>query len=192
MTIDSELTQPTVADRKPKAVALEAGQDYHWCACGRSRNQPFCDGSHRTTAFKPLAFTAEENGEVNLCMCKRTGNAPYCDGSHARLGSEEGDVPPPVGSGDRPPEAVPTPEEPTLKYIHDLARDGLSKTGHHGEMGAMGVPRAALPQWDDIQILAAQLATKPLMDDTAVGTELVIGPNAKKPLHLRFPFLCPI
>ncbi|MHA1154075.1 MAG: glutamate synthase-related protein [Alphaproteobacteria bacterium] len=182
------MTQPAVADRKPKTVTLEAGQDYNWCACGLSRSQPFCDGSHRTTSFKPLAFTAEENGEAHLCMCKRTGHAPYCDGSHAKLGSEEGAVPePPVASGNLPPVAVPTPEEPTLKYIHDLARDGLSKTGHHGEMGAMGVPRVTLPQWDDIQILAAQLATKPLMEDAAVGTDLVIGPNAKTPLQLKIP-----
>ena len=51
----------------------------------------------------------------------------------------------------------------------------------------MGVPRAALPQWDDIQILAAQLATKPLMENAEVGTGLVIGPNARKPLHLKIP-----
>ena len=71
--------------------------------------------------------------------------------------------------------------------IHDLARDGLSKTGHHGEMASMGVPRTTLPAWDDIQIMAAQLARRPLTDDTAVSTELVIGPNAKKPLVLSMP-----
>lgn len=71
--------------------------------------------------------------------------------------------------------------------IHALARDGLSKVGHHGEMGAMGVPRMDLPRWDDIQILPAQFARKPLMDDTGVGTELVIRPSAKKPLVLKIP-----
>jgi CDGSH-type Zn-finger protein len=187
---DERKSHPTVADTKPKAVMLEAGQEYPWCACGQSQNQPFCDGSHLTTPFKPLPFVAKESGEAHLCMCKRTGNPPYCDGSHTKLGSEQGaDPAPSVASADRPPAAAATPEEPTLEYIHDLARDGLSKTGHHGEMGAMGVPRGALPRWDDIQILAAQFATKPLMEDAAVGTGLVIGPNAKKPLHLKIPLL---
>jgi glutamate synthase domain-containing protein 2/rubrerythrin len=89
------------------------------------------------------------------------------------------------------PESAPvaknTSLEPTLEFIHSLARDGLEKTGHHGPMGAMGVPRPTLPQWDDIQILPAQLATKPLAEDVEVGTELVIGPNARKPLRLAIP-----
>ncbi len=117
-------------------------------------------------------------------MCKRTGNPPYCDGTHARLGKD--DQPPPATKGGRPAVA-PTPEEPTVKFIHDLARDGLTKTGHHGEMGAMGVPRGSLPLWDDIQLLAAKFAKKPLMEEIDVGTELLIGPNAKKPLTLKVP-----
>ena len=74
--------------------------------------------------------------------------------------------------------AQPTPEEPTVVYIHDLAENGLSKVGHHGPMGSMGVPRNELPQWDDIQLLVAQFASKPLMETDPVATELVIGPNA--------------
>ncbi|MDH4008579.1 MAG: FMN-binding glutamate synthase family protein, partial [Desulfuromonadales bacterium] len=66
-------------------------------------------------------------------------------------------------------------------------RDGLSKMGHHGPMTSMGVPRYKLPLWDDIQIMTAQLATKPLLEDVAVSSELVIGPNAKKPLKLNIP-----
>jgi glutamate synthase domain-containing protein 2 len=85
------------------------------------------------------------------------------------------------------PSAQATAEEPTVELIHALARDGLEKTGHHGPLAAMGVPRAALPHWDDIQLLAAQLATKPLLEDADVGTELVVGPNAKKPLRLEMP-----
>ncbi|MDP6954045.1 MAG: glutamate synthase-related protein, partial [Alphaproteobacteria bacterium] len=174
---------PRIAARPPAKVALEAGETYTWCRCGRSQSQPFCDGSHRGTSFTPLAFTADESGDAFLCQCKRTGNAPYCDGTHARL-SEDGTAPP---QSDGPPAAVPTPEEPTVKAIHDLARDGLSKLGHHGEMGAMGVPRPLLPDWNDIQILPAQFARKPLMEDVDVGTELVIGPEAKKPLVLEMP-----
>ena len=90
-------------------------------------------------------------------------------------------------SADTLPTAEPTPEEPTVKIIHDLARDGLTKVGHHGTMGSMGVPRAELPQWSDIQMLAAQFATKPLMEDVPVKSQLVIGPKAKKPLKLDIP-----
>ncbi|MFB1025631.1 MAG: glutamate synthase-related protein, partial [Octadecabacter sp.] len=85
------------------------------------------------------------------------------------------------------PTATPTPEEPTVARIHALAKDGLSKLGHHGEMGAMGVPRKDLPHWDDIQILPAQMARKPLLDDVPVTTSVTIGPRAAKPLQLDIP-----
>ena len=80
-----------------------------------------------------------------------------------------------------------TPEEPYNGLIQKYARDGLSKTGHHGQVEAMGVPRTQLPDWDDIQILTGQLHRPPLLDDDAVGTEVVIGPNAQKPLTLKIP-----
>ena len=80
-----------------------------------------------------------------------------------------------------------TPQEPFNSYIQTLAKDGLSKLGHHGVMAAMGVPLTELPRWDDINIVTAQLARRPLMDDDPVGTKLVIGPNAKKPLTLDIP-----
>jgi len=80
-----------------------------------------------------------------------------------------------------------SPHEPHTKYIHKLAADGLSKTGHHGPLGAMGVPRGDLPSWDDIQIVTAQLAVPPLLDDEPVDTTLVIGPRAEKPLVLEIP-----
>ena len=77
--------------------------------------------------------------------------------------------------------------EPTLELIHALAREGLEGFGHHGPMGAMGVPWPTLPQWNDIQFLPAQLARKPLAENIEVGSELVIGPNARKPLRLKMP-----
>jgi methylamine---glutamate N-methyltransferase subunit C len=80
-----------------------------------------------------------------------------------------------------------TPAEPHNKHIQELARNGLVSLGHHGEVSAMGVVRQELPSWDDIQILTAQLRTKPLLDDAVVETRLVIGPNAKKPLELAIP-----
>ncbi|GAB4278515.1 MAG: glutamate synthase-related protein [Candidatus Promineifilaceae bacterium] len=78
-----------------------------------------------------------------------------------------------------------TAVEPYNKYIRNLAKHGLS--GHHGDVSAMGVPLTELPRWDDIQILTAQLAKRPLLDDAPVNTDLTIGPNAKKPLHLKIP-----
>lgn len=177
---------PIIAAKSPAMVELEAGKDYYWCRCGRSGNQPFCDGSHAGTGLSPTKFTADKDGKAALCRCKSTANQPFCDGTHAQLGD--------AGVGDPAPEpksevpsAKPTQEEPTVARIHELARDGLSKLGHHGEMGAMGVPRKDLPHWDDIQILAAQLARKPLLDDAAVSTTVTIGTRAERPLTLDIP-----
>jgi methylamine---glutamate N-methyltransferase subunit C len=180
------MTQPRIAARTPIAVELKAGKEYHWCACGRSKNQPFCDGSHVGTDFEPVAFTPDEDGEAHLCRCKHTGNPPYCDGSHAGL-DEDGESQPGQESDSDDTSIKATREEPTLERIHDLARHGLEKTGPHGETVAMGVPRVELPRWDDIQILTAQLAARPLAEDAEVGTELVIGPRAERPLRLDIP-----
>ncbi len=184
------MSKPVIADNKPTKVTLEKGNDYYFCTCGRSSNQPFCDGSHAGTDFKPKAFKAEQDGDAYLCACKHTANQPFCDGSHKQFASDQiGKEGPGVQKvpANAMPEATPTPEEPTVAYIHQLAREGLSKVGHHGPMTSMGVPRNELPHWDDIQIMVAQMATKPLMEDAAVGTELIIGPEAKKPLRLEIP-----
>lgn len=82
-----------------------------------------------------------------------------------------------------------TPNEPYNKYIRDLAKNGLKNFGHHGKVSAMGVSLTELPRWEDINIVTGQLARRPLMDDAPVGTELIIGPNAKKPLRLEIPLL---
>lgn len=179
--------QPKIAARKPKAIELTQGEEYYFCACGHSKNQPFCDGSHKSTPFKPLPFTAEESTSAYLCMCKRSSNLPYCDGSHAKLAKENIITKTSSSTSSANPSAANTYEEPNLEYVKRLAKEGLSKTGHHGEMTAMGVPIPELPNWNDIQLLAAQLAHKPLMEDKAVNTELVIGPNANKPLILTMP-----
>jgi methylamine---glutamate N-methyltransferase subunit C len=78
-------------------------------------------------------------------------------------------------------------EEPNNKHIQQLAREGLSKLGHHGPVSAMGVPLTELPRWADIQLLTGQLATPPLLDDEAVSTSVTIGPSAAKPLTLDIP-----
>ena len=81
------------------------------------------------------------------------------------------------------------PAEPHNHEIQYLAKKGLSEAGHHGPVSAMGVERSQLPRWEDIQIQTAQLATKPLLDEEKVATELVIGPGAKKPMKLSIPIL---
>ena len=80
-----------------------------------------------------------------------------------------------------------TPDEPFNQWIQEMAEHGLDRVGHHGRVDAMGVPRAQLPAWDDIQLLTAQLHRVPLLDDAEVATDLVIGPRASKPLRLEIP-----
>ena len=181
--------KPIIADNKPAAVTLTKGDEYHFCMCGQSKTQPFCDGSHVGTDFKPKAFTAEDSGEAYLCQCKHSANLPFCDGTHKQFDASQvgKEGPGPQASTTGAPVAKATVEEPTVTYIHQLARDGLSKVGHHGPMTSMGVPRHKLPHWDDLQLMVAQMATKPLMDADAISTELVIGPEARKPLSLKIP-----
>ena len=183
------MSNPIVADNKPAQVNLSKGEEYHFCTCGRSKSQPFCDGSPVGTAFTPKVIVAEEDGEAYLCACKHSGNRPYCDGTHQMFSDEQiGKEGPGLGSHTSDaPVAVATKEEPTVEFIHQLAEEGLTKMGHHGPMTSMGVPRYALPHWDDLQLMVAQMATKPLMEDHPVTTELVIGPESKKPLTLKIP-----
>jgi CDGSH-type Zn-finger protein len=74
-----------IAQKAPYVVILESGSEYHWCACGQSKNQPFCDGSHRSTEFSPLFFTVQQSGPKYMCGCKKTKNPPFCDGTHGTL-----------------------------------------------------------------------------------------------------------
>ncbi|EDZ61136.1 glutamate synthase, large subunit [Sulfurimonas gotlandica GD1] len=183
------MSNPIVADNKPVKVSLSRGQEYHFCTCGISKSQPFCDGSHVGTSFTPRVIVSDKDDEAYLCACKHTANTPFCDGTHKQFSAEDiGKEGPGIKSNPSDmPKAVSTPEEPTVEFIHQLAREGLSKLGHHGQMGSMGVPRHVLPHWDDLQIMAAQIATKPLFEDVTVGTQLIIGPETKKPLVLKIP-----
>ncbi|PAV25305.1 iron-binding CDGSH zinc finger protein [Tamilnaduibacter salinus] len=81
----TEEVQPEMPRKTPCAVAVEAGQRYVWCACGRSESQPFCDGSHKGTSFAPVPFQAERTEWIWFCGCKRTGDPPLCDGTHKTL-----------------------------------------------------------------------------------------------------------
>ena len=172
------MNKPHVAKTSPIEVSLKKEQEYYWCSCGLSRNQPFCDGSHQGTGFTPVKFKPEQSGKAWLCLCKHTGAPPYCDGTHKRLDtllerqSSEAHL------------EQSSEDEPHLKLVHDMARTGLGL-----ETVSMGVSRTRLPSWDDIQLLPAQLASRPLGETEEVSTKLVIGPNARKPVVLEIPLL---
>ncbi len=76
------MTTPVRSSDTPFAVDVEQGKTYYWCACGRSKSQPFCDGSHKDTEFSPVKYLAEKSETVYFCGCKATQNQPLCDGSH--------------------------------------------------------------------------------------------------------------
>ena len=78
------MADPDIAQKAPYAMELEAGT-YWWCACGKSKNQPFCDGSHKDTAFTPVMYQAEKDRTLYFCGCKHTAGAPLCDGTHNKL-----------------------------------------------------------------------------------------------------------
>ena len=76
------MTDPVRSSDTPFAADVTEGESYFWCACGRSKTQPFCDGSHKGTDFSPVKYTADETKTVYFCGCKATKNQPLCDGSH--------------------------------------------------------------------------------------------------------------
>ena len=78
------MPKPEIPQAAPYRVELSPG-DYWWCQCGRSANQPFCDGSHKGTGFSPLKVEIAATETVKLCGCKHSGNKPFCDGAHRFL-----------------------------------------------------------------------------------------------------------
>ena len=78
------MSEPVVTQKHPYVLELDAGS-YWWCACGRSENQPFCDGSHQGTGIEPREFTLSERQKVWLCGCRHTKTPPFCDGAHKAL-----------------------------------------------------------------------------------------------------------
>lgn len=78
------MSKPEVAQKAPYVVELEPG-NYAWCSCGKSANQPYCDGSHSGTSFRPIIEKIEEKKVVAWCGCKNNGGGPFCDGSHSKL-----------------------------------------------------------------------------------------------------------
>ena len=74
-----------IPQKAPYPVDVEAGKAYFWCSCGKSSNQPFCDGSHRDSNFTPVKYEADEKKTVYFCGCKNSANGAFCDGSHNQL-----------------------------------------------------------------------------------------------------------
>jgi len=104
------MLEPVVARPKPCLVALEAGRKYFWCSCGRSTNQPFCDGSHKGSGFAPRQFVAVQTDEALLCCCKQTATPPFCDGAHSNL------------DGGSPVDDPDSPENRRIRLVEE--RDG--------------------------------------------------------------------
>ena len=76
------MVTPAIAQKAPFGVEVEAGKSYWWCACGESKRQPFCDGSHAGSPFEPMRYDCAQSGTVWFCGCKQSRNRPLCDGSH--------------------------------------------------------------------------------------------------------------
>ena len=79
------MSESRIASKKPAVMELEPGKSYWWCACGRSENQPFCDGAHKGTGIEPLEVKVDKKKNYAFCQCKRTADSPWCDGAHSKL-----------------------------------------------------------------------------------------------------------
>ena len=79
------MTEPISPQKAPYKLMAQAGRNYLWCACGRSKKQPLCDGSHSGTDITPIIYEATEGKDVWFCGCKRSGKKPLCDGTHKTL-----------------------------------------------------------------------------------------------------------
>jgi len=80
----SEQNLPKICSKKPELMDMKPGT-YWWCSCGLSKNQPFCDGSHKGTGFSPVGHEVTEDSKVAWCMCKNSNSGAICDGSHGKI-----------------------------------------------------------------------------------------------------------
>ena len=78
------MEKPKIAQKAPYVLDLEPGT-YYWCSCGKSSNQPFCDGSHKGSSFVPTKVEITESKKVALCGCKHSSKGAFCDGTHKKL-----------------------------------------------------------------------------------------------------------
>ena len=81
----NQQTLPIIVQKAPFKVEVEAGKKYYWCSCGLSKNQPFCDGSHKGTGLKSIVFEAVESKIIYFCGCKNSKKCVLCDGSHNQI-----------------------------------------------------------------------------------------------------------
>ncbi len=78
------MSEPIIAQKAPYVLDVDPG-GYYWCSCGRSKNQPFCDGSHKGTEFTPVKVEITEKKKVAFCGCKHSKTGAFCDGTHSKL-----------------------------------------------------------------------------------------------------------
>ncbi len=78
------MKNPKIAQKSPIVQDVKAGT-YYWCACGESKNQPFCDGSHKGTDFTPTKVEITEDKKIAWCACKHSAKGFQCDGVHRNL-----------------------------------------------------------------------------------------------------------
>jgi len=142
--------EPIIASRKGFYHQLKAGKRYLWCKCGRSKSQPFCDGSHVGTGFLPVAYKATRDEEVIFCGCKHTGTAPFCDGTHNNLpgGYHEDD---PDSAQNRKVVLVPAGKDPRVMldgqcYVFSPRRATLQTRGTFAYCAAVSPALGALFQ----------------------------------------------
>jgi CDGSH-type Zn-finger protein/mannose-6-phosphate isomerase-like protein (cupin superfamily) len=143
---------PTPVIARPKGYYFEvkAGKRYAWCACGRSANQPFCDGSHAGTDFKPVLFEAKQDEDVLFCGCKHTATPPFCDGTHNNLPGAYGEDDP-DSDANRAIRAVPHGEDAHVAldgtcYVFATSRAKLARKGEFGWCRIVGPDTGAIHQ----------------------------------------------
>lgn len=78
------MEDPVIPQKAPYVIDTKPGK-YYWCACGKSSDQPFCNGAHKTTEFKPIPIEITDEKKVAWCGCKHSGNKPFCDGTHKNI-----------------------------------------------------------------------------------------------------------
>jgi len=78
------MSKGVCTQKSPYAVELQPG-DHYYCTCGKSTNQPFCNGAHKGSEFVPTKVTVTATETKYLCGCRNSKNGPFCDGSHQSL-----------------------------------------------------------------------------------------------------------
>ena len=84
LPVNIEINEEKMNKQMPIMKDLKPGK-YTWCACGKTKTQPFCAGSHTKSDPQPIEFEIKEEKQVALCNCKLTKSPPYCDGAHEQL-----------------------------------------------------------------------------------------------------------